>query len=543
MRLTVEVPVREEFEAEAQRLVDTRLASALSRQDASHFEGATDAADRLGWVDLPQRAEELLTRIDGLRSELNERGLRTITLTGMGGSSLAPEVMAGAAGVRLDVIDSTDPHQVAEAIGSDLEHSVLIVASKSGTTVETDSVRRSFAAALESIGVEPASRMIAITDPGTPLDALATEQGFLATFHADPNVGGRFSALSAFGLVPAGLAGADVRTIVADAAAAAGEFSADDADNPAVAFGTWLSIGHARATEKLVLSETAPHLQGLGVWVEQLVAESLGKDGQGILPVCVDSPADVGFADARADALLCLLGPADGDSGLGAPSGFEATVDGSLGELFLFWEYATAIAGYSIGVNPFDQPDVEAAKEQARHLLDAPESATAEQPLFRSGDIDVLEVVDEATNLVDALAELFAQVDEYGYVGIQAYLDRIADAQAQSLRALVSTHAGVQTTFGFGPRYLHSTGQYHKGGHPNGVFLQISGEARTDLVVPGRPYGFSQLQRAQAAGDAAVLTAKGRPVVRVHLLDRTRGLAQLREAIAQIRPRHHFGVD
>ncbi|UVI34454.1 glucose-6-phosphate isomerase [Brevibacterium spongiae] len=543
MRLDLEVPVQEEFDAEATRLVDAGLASALSRQDASHFAGAQDAAQRLGWVDLPQRADELLTRIEALRAELVEQGLRTISLAGMGGSSLAPEVMTAAAGVRLEVIDSTDPNQVAEAIGTDLDHTILIVASKSGTTVETDSVRRSFASAFESVGIDPASRMIAITDPGTELDRLAAEQGFLATFHADPNVGGRFSALSAFGLVPAGLAGADVRTVVTEAADAAAELAADDADNPALAFGTWLSIGHARTTEKLVLAETAPNLRGLAAWVEQLIAESLGKDGQGILPVVVDSPADIGFSDARADALLCLLGPAVDDSGLGAPSGFEATVDGTLGEQFLFWEYATAIAGYSLGVNPFDQPDVEAAKEQARHLLDGPDSGRSEPSIFTTGDIDVLEVIDEATDLDGALEELFAQVDEYGYVGIQAYLDRIADAEAAALRPLVSTHAGVQTTFGFGPRYLHSTGQYHKGGHPNGVFLQITGEARTDLLVPGRSYGFAQLQRAQAAGDATVLRGIGRPILRVHLLDRSRGLAQLREAIERISPRHHFGVD
>lgn len=543
MKLSLSVPVGEEFDAEAARLIDAGLASRLSAQDAELFDGAADAADRMGWVDLPQQAGQLLHEIEALRARLQELGLRTISLAGMGGSSLAPEVMAQTAGVRLEIVDSTDPNQVAEAIGTDLEHTVLVIASKSGTTVETDSIRRSFAAAFDEIGVDPASRMIAITDPGTELEALAADQGFLATFLAEPTVGGRFSALSAFGLVPAGLAGADVRGIVDGAAAAAGDLSADSLDNPALRFGAWLSIAHARTTEKLVLAETSQSATGLGAWVEQLIAESLGKDGQGILPVVVDSPADIGFSDARADALLCLLGASADDTELGAPSGFEATLTGGLGELFLFWEYATAIAGYGIGVNPFDQPDVEAAKAQARHLLDGPDSGTAEQPQFREGAVDVLEVVDEATDLVGALQELFSQVDEYGYVGIQAYLDRIADAEAVQLRPLVSTHAGVQTTFGFGPRYLHSTGQYHKGGHPNGVFLQITGEARTDLLVPGRGYGFAQLQRAQAAGDAAVLVEKGRPVLRVHLLDRARGLEQLREAIESISPRHHFGQD
>lgn len=541
MRLFLSVPVDEEYEAELTRLVEARVAARISDQDAGVFGDADGVASRLGWVDLPARATELCDEIESLRERLGEQGLRSISLTGMGGSSLAPEVMARAAGVRLEVVDSTDPNQVAEAIGTDLSHTVLVVASKSGTTVETDAIRRAFASAFESLGIDPATRMIAITDPGTELDALANEQGFLATFRADPSVGGRFSALSAFGLVPAGLAGVDVREIIESAAESASDFAADSADNPALRFGTWLGIGHARATEKLVLAETSPQLSGLSPWVEQLVAESLGKDGQGILPVVVDGTGDVGFSDARADALLCVLGSAD--EGLGAPSGFEAVVDGSLGELFLFWEYATAVAGYSIGVNPFDQPDVESAKANAKQVLARPVGGDAQPPAFREGQVEVFGSGEGVDTLVGALGELFAAVDEYGYVGILAYLDRIADAAAEDLRALVSTHAGVQSTFGFGPRYLHSTGQYHKGGHPNGVFLQITAEPRTDLLVPGRSYGFTELQRAQAAGDAAALAERDRPVLRVHLLDHTRGLEELREALAQVSPQHHFGVD
>lgn len=549
MRLQLSVPVAEEFTAEANRLIEARLPSRLASSDPEVFADATDAAHRMGWVDLPSRAEDLLTRIESLRSDLTEQGLRSISLTGMGGSSLAPEVMAATAGVALEVVDSTDPNQVAEAVGTDLSHTVLVIASKSGTTIETDAIRRAYTAAFEAVGIDPATRMIAITDPGTELDELASAEGYLATFHADANVGGRFSALSAFGLVPAGLAGVDVREIVSSAAAAAEGFSADSLENPALRFGTWLSIGHARTTEKLVLAETSPELEGLSAWVEQLIAESLGKDDQGILPVVVDGPDDVGFCDARADALLCRLGGSGtsagsgSDSELGAPSGFEAIVEGSLGELFLFWEFATAIAGYSIGVNPYDQPDVESAKVRARAILDESSDSPDSAPAFREGEVEVIGAAGEATDLVAALTELFAEVDEYGYIGIQAFLDRIADARAEDLRALVSTHAGVQTTFGFGPRYLHSTGQYHKGGRPNGVYLQITAEPRTDLLVPGRSFGFTQLQRAQAAGDAAALTERGRPVLRVHLLDRTRGLEQLRRAIASIRPRHHFGVD
>lgn len=540
MRAQHGVPVSEDYEAEIGRLLEAHVPSRLAAKDASLFTDDEQPVPRMGWVDLPQRAGELVAEIEALRSRLEAQGLRSITLTGMGGSSLAPEVMAEAAGVRLGVVDSTDPNQVAEAIGTDLSHTVLIVASKSGTTIETDAIRRAFSAAFESVGIDPASRLIAITDPGTQLDTLATEQGFLATFHADATVGGRYSALSAFGLVPAGLAGVDVAAIAASAADAVDGLGDDAPDNPALQFGTWLGIGHARATEKLVLAETTPALSGLSKWVEQLVAESLGKDGQGILPVVVNDSADIGFSDARADAMLCTLGPI---TDVEAPSGFDSELDGDLGEMFVFWEFATAIAGYSIGVDPFDQPDVESAKEHARQALSHGSSAEPAEPAFREEQIEVFGEFEQATDLVGAIGELFAQVDEYGYVGVQAFLDRIADAQAQGLRALVSQHSGVQTTFGFGPRYLHSTGQYHKGGHPNGVFLQITAEPRTDLLVPGRRYGFTELQRAQALGDAAALSEKGRPLLRVHLLDRAQGLEQLRRAIAEVEPRHHYGVD
>lgn len=540
MRLQLSIPAVEDFDAEVGRLIDSRVPSRLSERDDSLYSDEEVSEKRMGWVDLPDRAAELIDEIEALRSRLESQGLRSISLTGMGGSSLAPEVMALAAGVDLEVVDSTDPNQVAEAIGTDLSHTVLVVASKSGTTIETDAIRRAFAAAFEAVDIDPASRMIAITDPGTELDSLAAEQGFLATFHGDEAVGGRYSALSAFGLVPAGLAGVDVRAIIDSAAAVRDEFVSDSADNPALRFGTWLGIGHARATEKLVLAETTPALRGLRRWVEQLVAESLGKDGQGILPVVVDGPADIGFSDARADALLCTLGP---ESEYDAPSEFNAEVDGSLGELFLFWEFATAIAGYSIGVDPFDQPDVESAKQNAKQALASGASTNSSPPTFREGQIEVFGEFEEATDLVGAITELFAQVDEYGYVGVQAFLDRLAEADAEDLRALVSQHAGVQTTFGFGPRYLHSTGQYHKGGHPNGVFLQITAEPRTDLLVPGRSYGFTELARAQAFGDASALMERGRPVLRVHLLDRSRGLEQLRQAVSAVRPQHHFGVD
>lgn len=537
MKVELTVPVAAEFDAEIARLRSAALPSLLSAKDGSAWD--FEVEDRLGWVDLAQRAGPILERIDAVRSELAAEGLRSVSLTGMGGSSMAPEVMARTAGVRLQIVDSTDPNQVAEAIGSDLHRTVLVVASKSGTTIETNAIRRAYAAAFRAEGIDPGSRMIAITDQGTELDELAAAEGFRAVFYGDANVGGRFSALSSFGLVPAGLAGADVRSIVADAVAAADLLGRDVEDNPALRMGTWLGIGHARSTEKLVLAETDPALRSLSNWIEQLVAESTGKNSSGFLPVVVDGIGDTGFADARADALLCTLGPS---SDIGSPSGFNASVEGSLGAQFLFWEFATTIAAFSIGVNPFDQTDVESSKEHARDLL-ADGIRTEPAPAFTDGRIEVFGDVGEARTLTEALAELFSHVDEYGYIGIQAYLDRIGDAAALDLRPLVSLHSGVQATFGFGPRYLHSTGQYHKGGHPNGVFLQVTAEARTELLLPGLPYTFGQLQRAQALGDATALADRGRRVLRLHLLDRAAGLEQLRRSIAGVVPSHHYGLD
>jgi glucose-6-phosphate isomerase len=255
-----------------------------------------------------------------------------------------------------------------------------------------------------------------------------------------------------------------------------------------------------------------------------------------LLPVVVEGPSAPGFVDARTDAILVRL---TGAEGLGVsetgppPSGWAAATAGPLGAQMLLWEYATAIAGRIIGINPFDQPNVEEAKKQARALLDAPADQAAAQPELTDGVVQVfssnLEVAG-VTDLAGALAALIGAAPELGYLSIQAYLDRHTDDTAVDLRHVLAERTGLQTTFGWGPRFLHSTGQYHKGGHPNGIFLQITGEPSRDMPVPGRPYTFASLQRAQAAGDATVLAAKGRPVLHLHLTDRGAGLAQLLKA-------------
>jgi hypothetical protein len=400
------------------------------------------------------------------------------------------------------------------------------VSSKSGSTVETDSHRRIFEKAFTDEGIDAKSRIVVVTDPGSPLEAAAKEAGYRRVFSADPHVGGRYSALTAFGLVPAGLAGADVGALLDQAAAIAPKLAADTADNPAIQLAAALGAAHAHGAEKIVFADTGSGVKGFGDWVEQLIAESTGKNGTGLLPVVVESPDAPGFADAGTDATPVAIGPATG-KGL--------STQGTLGELILLWEYATAFVGRVLGINPFDQPDVEAAKKAARSLLDAPKSEPA-KPSFVDGPVEVHapdELAGDGT-LAGALRAFFTTVPEFGYISLQVYLDRLADASATVLRPELARITSRQTTFGWGPRFLHSTGQYHKGGHQNGAFLQITGAVEDDLAVPDRPYTLGTLQLAQALGDGQVLAEHGRPLLRLHLTDRAAGLAHLVKALQEV---------
>ncbi|MBA0125946.1 glucose-6-phosphate isomerase [Haloechinothrix sp. YIM 98757] len=515
------------------------VASRIGAGDATLWgTGAeAEAAIRLGWTTLHQTSRALIGEISALRDELHADGIDRIVLAGMGGSSLAPEVITNTEGVALTVLDTTDPGQVADALAGDLSRTALVVSSKSGGTVETDSQRRVFAEAMAADGIDPAARMIVVTDPGTPLAELAEQQGYRRVFLADPHVGGRYSALTAFGLVPAGLAGADVARLLDQAAGAADALSADSADNPAHRLGCALAAAHTAGAEKVVLTNTdlgAPgSLTGFCDWVEQLLAESTGKRGTGLLPVVVESPDAPGFRTPGADATPVAIGP--------ARDGAALSTEGPLGAQFLLWEYATAIAGRLLGINPFDQPDVEAAKHATRALLDggtggaAGRARSAGSPGVVDGAVEVYTGTGSAAGTLDeALRELLAAVPVRGYLAVQAYLDRLDDASASLLRPELAKRAGVHVTFGWGPRFLHSTGQYHKGGHPNGAFLQITGDVDHDLAVPEMPYSLAQLQLAQAEGDGQVLAERGFDVLRVHLTDRAAGLAQLVAAIERL---------
>jgi glucose-6-phosphate isomerase len=524
-----EVPGADVARAE---LVADQVPAKLAEQDATLWgpDAQPEASIRLGWVDTYQRSRDLVPLLKDLRKELH--GLDHVVLAGMGGSSLAPEVIARTLGVGLTVLDTTDPHQVRAAIADRLERTVVVVSSKSGSTVETDSHRRAYWQAFVDAGVaEPGRRFVVVTDPGSPLEATAQEMGAHVVL-ADPSVGGRYSALTAFGLVPTALAGVDVSELLDQAAEFATCLSHEDGDNPALALGSALGAAAKAGRDKVSLVDDGTGIRGLGDWAEQLIAESTGKQGTGILPVVVETPDAPGATGE--DVLTVTVG---GQLGPGWPSPGVAAhlcVNGSLGAQFLAWEAATALAGRILGINPFDQPNVTESKDNTKKILDGG-GADHPTPLFTDGAVEVHgDQVGGATTLVEALRWFGGAVDPTGYLAVMAYLDRFGDAPVERIRAGLATASGRPVTFGWGPRFLHSTGQYHKGGPANGSFLQITGAVTDDLAVPDRPYTFGQLQAAQAAGDRVALVGRGRPLLWLHLTDRTAGAAQLVAAAREL---------
>jgi glucose-6-phosphate isomerase len=524
-------------------LVADGVASGIARKDGSLWGPAavSEASKRLGWVDVEAASRPLVARVEALRAELAAEGVDRVVLCGMGGSSLAPEVITRTAGVPLVVLDGTDPGQVRAAL-VDLDRTVVVVSSKSGSTVETDSQRRAFEAAFTAAGIDPKSRVVVVTDPGSPLEQASLAAGYRAVIQADPTIGGRFSALTAFGLVPSGLAGVDVGALL-DQAGEVVDLLADDAEgNPALVLGAALG-GTNPLRDKVVIVEDGSGIVGFADWAEQLIAESTGKEGTGLLPVVVegtDAPEVTGGAD---DVLVVRL--VSGRDETGDPAGSDeapvepaarvatgVTVAGPLGAQMLLWEYATSIAGRLLGINPFDQPDVESAKVAARGMLDArPEPVAAELVVDAVELRATAGLLDGAKTLDDAVAALLGQLGPDGYLAVMAYLDREQDTALADVRGPLAARTGRPVTFGWAPRFLHSTGQFHKGGPAVGVYLQVTAAAGDDLAVPDRPFTFGELITAQAAGDAQVLAEHGRPVLRLHLTDRAAGLAQVLAAL------------
>jgi glucose-6-phosphate isomerase len=501
-------------------------AAAIVAKDASLWgpDAATEAAVRLGWLDCTKVSRPLVAEIEALRDQLRADGVDHVVLAGMGGSSLAPEVIAATYGVELTTLDTTDPGQIAAAMSDRLATTVLVVSSKSGGTIETDSHRRAYAEAFTAAGLDPAARIVVVTDPDSPLHKTAAQAGY-KFFLADPNIGGRYSALSAFGLVPTGLAGVPIGELLDQAAALQPSLS-NDSDNPALALGAALGGYGNAGHDKVVLADAGSGIVGFGDWAEQLIAESTGKSAKGLLPVVVGSTSSPGFVELP-DTHLVTLGA--------TPTGTGTGVGGPLGAQFLLWEFATAVAGKVIGIDPFNQPNVQESKDNTKSVLDkAGDGPLPEgEPLLVDGAIEVHGAGDLFGGAVDVggvLDALLRAIPDHGYLAVMAYLDRIQDSAVAALRDAFATRVERAVTFGWGPRFLHSTGQFHKGGPPVGAFLQITGAHAFDIEVPGQPFSFGRLQLAQALGDLQAIESRSRPVVRLHLTDRAAGIDQLLSA-------------
>jgi glucose-6-phosphate isomerase len=508
-------------------LVKDQVASRLFAKDHTLWgkDAEAESSIRLGWVDAAQTSLALIPELISLSADLKARGLSRVVLCGMGGSSLAPEVITNTAGVDLIVLDSTDPSHIRQALDGDLTKTVVVVSSKSGSTVETDSQKRSFEAAFDEAGIAKTERIFIVTDPDSPMHVQAIKDGY-RVFLADPMVGGRYSALTAFGIVPTALAGVDVTALLNDAIAVLNLLSQDLDTNPGLILGAAIArtAGGTSFKDKLGFVPDGTEIVGFGDWVEQLIAESTGKLGRGILPIVLDNDS-FEVSDKADDTLLVGL---SSDASI---SSFDLAISGELGELLLLWEVATAVASRLLGVNPFDQPDVESAKIAARAVLDSPAEGFDFKVSDKGVEIAAFGYSLSSEKLSECLSQLVDSADSDSYLSIHCYLNREKFGSAIKLRELVAQKANRPTTFGWGPRFLHSTGQYHKGGPKQGVFIQIVSGEGDDQEIPGRQFGYRKLIDSQAGGDAKVLASGGSKVLVLRLLDVGAGIQTLTEAL------------
>jgi glucose-6-phosphate isomerase len=480
--------------------------------------GTPEIANRLGWLRIAERMLDELLEIERFSDGVREDGLTDVVLLGMGGSSLAPEVFrrtfpTGAGALRLHVLDSTDAATI-EAIEAAVEvpRTLFIVSSKSGGTIEPLSLFAHFFSLHED-----GANFAAITDPGSGLAQLAVERGFRHVFYGDPNIGGRYSALSPFGIVPATLMGVDTAALLRGAAGA-WQGSADAAGAEGMPGAAWLGAALAAIArdgrDKLTFV-ISPSLPGLGLWLEQLVAESTGKRGTGILPVAEEPLGepreygedrvfaylrDTGAPDAQVDARLAALAEA-GHPVITIPT----TGPEDLGRIFLLAELAVAVSGWGLQINPFDQPNVQQAKDATNRVLEGFE---------QSGELPAVAGADDGE-----LRALLLGGGPPAYVAVMGYLEPSEgfDGAVVELREAIRAATRATTTFGYGPRFLHSTGQFHKGGPRIGRFLQLLHDGPDDVKIPGRPYTFTTLKHAQATGDLQTLRELGLPAERVRL--------------------------
>ena len=543
-----------------------RFSERLWSKDPSLWKDDKDHAKlirhALGWLDAPTTMAAGLGAVRSFAEDAAFKEFRHVVVLGMGGSSLCVEVLRAVFGAvpgrpQLLTLDSTHPEAVAALEKRlDLKKSLFIVASKSGSTVEPNSFFDHFwAAVTRQPGGKPGRQFVAITDPGTSLEKLSRELGFRKTFLNPSDVGGRFSALTLFGLVPAALAGIDVAQFLTRAREAARSFAPDTPtrENAALRLGAFLGVHAREGRDKLTLV-LPPALETFGLWIEQLVAESTGKEGRGILPI-VAEPLGPPSAYGR-DRVFVRLALA-GRAGPAVEASLTALEQAGhpvmrlemadlhdLGAQFLLWEVATAAAGFFLRVDPFDQPDVQTAKERTKEILSKPRGGEAEEKAsFRAGGLPAFADPGLAAALGadpgqdrplrEVLDAHLARARPGDYVAILAFLPETDESRRllEEVRRLARTRTSAPVTVSWGPRYLHSTGQFHKGGPDKGVFLVLGEPERLRLQVPGKPFTFGELCRAQTRGDAAAMLAAGRRVLRLELGSAAEGLRALANSL------------
>ena len=482
------------------------IAPLVAKKDSSLWPLEQETINRLGWIDLPTKSRALLPELDALSAWTRSNGLTEIVLCGMGGSSLAPEVIASTYKKSLTILDSTDPVQVNNSVPSDLNKSVIVISSKSGTTIETLSQFEFYVGKFKQANLNPTEHIVIVTDPGTPLDVIARTEGYKVV-NADPNVGGRFSALSAFGLVPAALIGVDISLLLDDAEKLSPSLSS--MDSPAIKIAASLFSLSDQVINFCDKNSTTP---GLSYWIEQLIAESTGKNSNGRLPVVIEESTEsfsgitVGFT----------------------PGSYDLTIEATLGEQFLLWEWVTALLCFLLKVNPFNQPNVAEAKDRTSTILSSLLNNGIDTPTPTYEDSDYLIFSSQKISNLSEFLKL-----KVSYFAILAYLDRGSDSELLKIRELVAARSKTATTFGWGPRYLHSTGQIHKGGQQNGAFIVITGESELDVKIPNKAYTFSQLIMAQALGDIESISERSLPLIRIHLKNRKKVITKLISVLAK----------
>lgn len=534
---------QEQVEKRLEAWQENRFADRLWERDHTLWAPAPlpELTDRLGWLDLPAEMLDRVADLTEFSDSVRNEGFRHILLLGMGGSSLAPEVFQetfGNAGgyPALRVLDSTHPEAV-EAVTAaiDLDATLFVVSSKSGGTVETISFFRYFHSLLSERSDDPGSRFVAITDPGSSLADIAREYGFRRVFETPPEVGGRYSALTCFGLVPAALIGVDIGELLARAReiARATTFAAPGPANPALSLGATLGELALSGLDKVTFM-ASPSLKAFPAWLEQLIAESTGKEGHGIVPVA-DEP--IGGPEAYGRDRLFVAFSLAGEEGPADASLLTALEEKGhpvirialgakedLGREMYAWEIAVAAAGSVMGINPFDQPDVQLAKDLARQAMSG--EADEGPSLEESGIADL-------SALERAVYHWARQAKAGDYFSLQIWLppsDEITE-RLRRLQSFLRDRRKLAATLGYGPRFLHSTGQLHKGGPNRALVLQLVDDTATDLPVPATDYSFGSLARAQSIGDYRALSQRGRRVLRVNLgRDREGALSALERA-------------